>query len=209
MDQVRVQTQTVYSGTVAAPQSARPTSALPHAPRSSQGRAWAILPGTLLFLLVAVLYRGIAVKLVTDWYELPDFSHGFLIPFFVGYLIWEKREVLQRTPVRSSWAGLPLVLSGLLLLVTGIFGADLFLSRFSFVLLAAGVIWMVAGRGMLTEFGFPLFVLLLAIPLPALVFNKITFPLQLLASQFASAMLPPKINQITILAISHPGHCAM
>lgn len=144
----------------------------------------------LLSILVVLLYRGIAVKLVNDWYELPDFSHGFLIPFFVGYLIWEKRKVLERTPVHSSWAGLPLVLLGLLLLVTGVFGADLFLSRFSFILLGMGVVWMLAGRSMLAELGFAFFVLLLAIPLPTLIFNKITFPLQLLASQFASALLP-------------------
>ena len=191
MDQVRVQPHTVFSsGAVAAPQPAHPTSVLTQSPDRSQRHAWSLLPGLLLIILVVLLYRGIAVKLVTDWYELPDFSHGFLIPFFVGFLIWEKRKVLGRTPIRSSWAGLPLVLIGLLLLVTGIFGADLFLSRFSFVLLAMGVIWMLAGRKMLAELGFPVFVLLLAIPLPTLVFNKITFPLQLLASQFASALLP-------------------
>ena len=190
MEQVRVQTQTLYSGAIAASQPARPPSALPHTPRDLQRHAWTLVPCTLLVILMALLYRGIAVKLVTDWYELPDFSHGFLIPFFVGYLVWEKRRVLERVPMRNSWAGLPLVLMGLLFLVTGIFGADLFLSRFSFVLLASGVIWMLAGRHMLAELGFPLFVLLLAIPLPTLVFNKITFPLQLLASQFASALLP-------------------
>lgn len=137
-----------------------------------------------------MLYRGVAVKLVTDWYELPDFSHGFLIPFFVGYLLWERRGELRETPVQPTWAGLPVVLVGLFLLLTGIFGADLFLSRISFVLLAAGVIWMLSGAAMLRQLRFSLFVLLLAIPLPALVFNQITFPLQLLASRLASSLLP-------------------
>ncbi len=131
-----------------------------------------------------------AVKLVTDWYELPDFSHGFLIPFFIAYLIWEKRAVLRRTPVRPSWAGVPLIVLGLFMLLTGLFGADLFLSRFSFMLVAAGLIWTLAGRAMLRECTFSLFVLFLAIPLPALIFNKITFPLQLLASKLASGLLP-------------------
>lgn len=148
------------------------------------------LPLVVLCLLVVVLYSGIAVKLVTDWYELPDFSHGFLIPFFAGYLLWTKREVLSRIPVQSSWAGLPLVLLGLLLLLTGRLGADLFLSRTSFLLLAAGGIWMLCGRAILRELWFVLLVLLLAIPLPAVLFNQITFPLQLLASRMASALLP-------------------
>ncbi len=148
------------------------------------------LPVLVIAALLALLYHGVATKLVTDWYELPDFSHGFLIPFFVGYLLWEKRDRLRATPVHASWAGLPLFLLGLFVLATGIFGADLFLSRFSFVLLAAGLVWTLAGRAMLAEVRFSLFVLLLAIPLPTLVFNKLTFPLQLLASRLASGLLP-------------------
>ncbi len=153
--------------------------------------SWAVFaPVALLLLLVAFLYAGVGAKLVNDWYELPDFSHGFLIPFFVAYLIWIKREQIARTPVAASWAGLPLVLLGLLLFLTGRFGADLFLSRTSFILLAAGAIWMLYGRAMLGQFKFVLFVLLLAIPLPAVVFNQITFPLQLFASRLASTLLP-------------------
>ncbi len=147
-------------------------------------------PLAVLLLLVAVLYAGVAAKLVTDWYELPDFSHGFLIPFFVAYLIWIKRDEIRSTPVHASWAGLPLVLLGLLFLLTGRFGADLFLARISFILLTAGTIWMLYGREMLKQFKFVLFVFFLAIPLPAVVFNQITFPLQLFASRLASALLP-------------------
>ena len=48
----------------------------------------------VLAAFVIFLYRHVAVKLVVDWYELPDFSHGFLIPFFAGFLIWDKRRKL-------------------------------------------------------------------------------------------------------------------
>lgn len=149
-----------------------------------------LVPLGLILVLLAVLYAGVGVKLVTDWYELPDFSHGFLIPFFVAYLLWIKRAELAEVPTQSSWAGLPVVLLGLLMLLTGRFGADLFLSRCSFLLLVAGAIWMLYGRAMLREIKFVLFVCLLAIPLPAVVFNQITFPLQLFASRVASALLP-------------------
>jgi exosortase A len=149
-----------------------------------------LLPTVLLLVLVVGLYHGVAAKLVQDWYELPDFSHGFLIPIFSGYLVWSKREALRQVAVDPSWAGLPLVLLGLLLLLTGRFGADLFLSRISFIFLAAGSVWMIYGRAMLRELKFVLLVLVLAIPLPAVLFNQITFPLQLLASRMASALLP-------------------
>lgn len=157
--------------------------------RHSISRQWAI-PAGLLACLLVLLYASVAVKLVRDWYDLPDFSHGFLIPFFAAYLLWTKRDVLERTPRTSTWAGLPVVLVGLLFLLTGRLGADLFLSRISFLLLAAGAVWMLFGPAMLSECKFVLLVLLLAIPLPAVLFNQITFPLQLLASRMASALLP-------------------
>jgi hypothetical protein len=147
-------------------------------------------PIGVLAALLIVLYHGIAVKLVSDWYELPDFSHGFLIPFFAAFVVWENRRAFRATPVTPDWTGLILVILGLFELLLGRLGADLFLQRTSFVLLVAGLIWTLAGKHMLGRAKFVLFVLLLAIPLPTILFNQITFPLQLLASRFASDLLP-------------------
>ena len=154
-------------------------------------RGWiAWWPVLILSVLLAVLYHGIAIKLVMDWYDLPDFSHGFLIPFFAVFLLWDKRHELQGTAIAPSWAGAWMVALGLFVLLLGVFGADLFLQRTSFVLLLAGLVWTLLGRQMLGRVKFVLFVLLLAIPLPAILFNQITFPLQILASRLASALLP-------------------
>jgi len=121
---------------------------------------------------------------------LPDFSHGFLIPLFAAFLLWDKRAELGAAAIAPSWSGLWMVALGLFELLLGVFGADLFLQRTSFVLLAAGLVWTLLGRAMLGRVKFVLFVLLLAIPLPTILFNQITFPLQLLASRFASDLLP-------------------
>ena len=190
-----VNTSKVLRSTVPAPAPSDPRAAEGPATaffrRNAGGAPWGtVIPLVLLALCLVLLYRSVATKLVADWYELPDFSHGFLIPFFAAYLIWIKRDEIASTPVRATWAGFPLVLLGLLLFLTGRFGADLFLSRVSFILLAAGAIWAVCGRPMLHQFRFVLLVLLLAIPLPAVVFNQITFPLQLFASRVASSLLP-------------------
>ncbi len=130
------------------------------------------------------------MKLVLDWINYPDYSHGLLIPFFAAFLIWDQRSTLVATPLKPSWAGLPLVVIGLFILLVGIFGADLFLSRVSFILLASGLVWTLLGKTMLGKTKFLLFVLALAIPLPTLIFNHITFPFQLLASEVASGLLP-------------------
>jgi exosortase len=184
----------IGSGSVLSPAGESPKNTTKHllwiGPDWAQKR-WSYFGAVLvLVVLVAALYLKIIEKLVTDWYELPDFSHGFLIPFFVLFLVWDSRDAIRSTCLTQSWAGLWLVGLALLLLLTGVFGADLFLSRLSFVLLAAGLVWTLCGRAMLRQTTFMLCVLLLAIPLPTLIFNQLTFPLQLLASKMASALLP-------------------
>jgi exosortase len=163
-------------------------STMPAEGDRSRSLGW--MAAALLGLLVVLLYYRIGIKLARDWYDFPDYGHGMLIPFFVGFLLWERRETLRATPVKASWAGVPLVVLGLFVLLLGIFGADLFLSRISFVLLAAGLVWTLLGPAMLRKTQFMLLVLILAIPLPTLILNHITLPLQMLASQTASAILP-------------------
>lgn len=148
------------------------------------------LGGAVLLVVLGLLYWRIAGKLVSDWYNIGDQSHGFLVPFFALFLVWDKRHKLGAMPVRPSWVGLPLVVIGAFTLLLGVYGAELFLSRVSFVLILGGLVWTLCGRTIFRELLFPMAVLLLAIPFPAILFNQITFPLQLLASRMASALLP-------------------
>jgi exosortase len=148
------------------------------------------LPYAVIALLVCVLYYRVGVKLVYDWYTLPDYSHGFLVPFFAAFLLWDKRKVISATPVRQSWYGIALVIFSIAVLILGVYGVELFTARMSLVMLLTGLIWTFFGWAMVRVLRFPLLVLILAIPFPAIVFNQITFPLQLLASRIASDILP-------------------
>jgi exosortase len=148
------------------------------------------LPYASIALLLVVLYYRVAIKLVYDWSTIPDYSHGFLVPLFAAFLIWDKRKVIQSTPIRQSWFGVPLVVFSLAVLILGIYGVELFTSRMSFIFLMTGLIWTFFGWAMVRALRFPLLVLVLAIPFPAIIFNQITFPLQLLASRIASDILP-------------------
>src|SRR5579871_2120266 len=102
-------------------------------------RSW--MPALIIASLVLFLYRHIAVKLVVDWRDLPDFSHGFLIPFFAAFLLWDKRQKLQQIPTQPTWSGIPFVALGVFVLLLGVLGADLFLQRTSFILLTVGIVW--------------------------------------------------------------------
>ncbi len=144
----------------------------------------------MICLLVAAVYYQVIGKLVTDWWQIPDFSHGFLVPVFAAYLLWEKRSILRATKITPSWSGIAVMALGLAVLLLGVYGSELFLSRVSLVILLAGLTLCFGGRQLLSELRFALLVLLLAIPIPAILFNQITFPLQLLASRLASDLLP-------------------
>ena len=148
------------------------------------------LPVLLLAIVVTAIYYQVIAKLVLDWYTNPDFSHGFLVAPFAIFLLWDKRKVLRETPIQQTWSGIWLLLAAIFVLFMGIYGAELFLSRLSLVMLLAGIVWTLCGRAMLREMRFAILVLLLAIPIPAVLFNQITFPLQLLASRMASSILP-------------------
>ena len=148
--------------------------------------AWA---AALIGILVLAVYCRVLVKLVTDWAEIPDFSHGFLVPVFAAYLVWTQRETLRKTKIAPTWSGVAVVALGLVVLLLGVYGAELFLSRISLVILLAGLVLSFGGWELLKELRFPILVLILAIPIPAIVFNEITFPLQILATKLASALL--------------------
>ena len=84
---------------------------------------------------------------------------------------------------------MPLVVIALSVLILGVYGVELFTSRISFILLISGLVWTFLGAAWLKQLRFPILVLLLAIPFPNIIFNQITFPLQLLASSVASGIL--------------------
>jgi exosortase len=165
-------------------------SGLPQAnpPSASSRLDW--LPYGIVAILLVVLYYRVAVKLVYDWYTIPDYSHGFLVPFFAAFLVWDKRKVLKSIPIKQTWSGIVLIVFAIMVLILGVYGVELFTARISFLLLLTGLIATFFGWAMVRELRFPLLVLVLAIPFPAILFNRITFPLQLLASRIASDILP-------------------
>lgn len=156
----------------------------------SPPRRYGWLPYAIITALLVAIYYRIAGKLVYDWYTIPDYSHGFLVPLFAGFLIWDKRKALSAIPVKPTWRGILLIVFAIILLILGVYGVELFTTRMSFLFLMGGLIWTFFGGRMLRELRFPLLVLILAIPIPAIIFNHITFPLQLLASRIASDILP-------------------
>jgi exosortase len=143
-------------------------------------RAFAIV------LAILFTYAAVLVKLSRDWWVDENYSHGLLIPFIIGYILWLQRDKFATEPARPSvlLGGLAVAFS-LFALWTGVAGAELYTQRMSLVLLIAGTVVYFGGLGFLRLILVPLGLLILAIPIPAIIFNKIAFPLQLFASRCA------------------------
>jgi exosortase len=135
---------------------------------------------------IVVLYAKILHALVIQWWDDPNYSHGFLVPAFVLFLIWRRREVLQGLPRNGSLLGVAVVLAGIGTLLLGDLGADNFLMRTSLIIVVVGLILFHLGRPVLRAILFPLCFLFFMVPLPGVIFYAITFPLQHLAAQQAA-----------------------
>lgn len=143
-----------------------------------------------LLALAGWLYAPILLRLVQQWWSDPNFSHGFFVPAFAAFVVWQDRVRLASIrPAPSVW-GLVVILVSLSTLVVGVFGAELFLSRVSLVMLAAGMVLFFMGWEFLQAVLFPLLFLVLMVPIPAIIFNQITLPLQILASELSAWALP-------------------
>jgi exosortase len=147
---------------------------------------WPIL---LLASVTLALYTPMLGRLTHQWYDDPNYSHGFFVPAFSAYLIWNRRRQIAAVRSLPSLWGAALVLASLGVLYLGSLGSELFLQRISLISLIAGLVVYFTGWRRLWAVAFPVVFLLFMMPLPAVIFNQIVFPLQLLASRFATTCL--------------------
>jgi exosortase len=171
---------------------------------SSRKQAAAAVAAAVMFVL---LYRHVLVKLVHDWYYDDNYSHGFLIIPLALYLAWERRDRFLSRPTRPSAWGLFVVVASVAVLLAGVLGSELFLTRISIVGTVAGSVLYLSGWQRTRVMVFPIAILLLMIPLPAIIFNQIAFPLQLLASRVGEATLTsveiPVLREGNVLVLAN------
>jgi exosortase len=165
---------------------ANPPSA--HPPPQTVGR------GRLLLLawfaaLILIGYAPVLQRLVRQWMDDPDMGHGFFVPLVAGYIAWLKRDEWLSAPASGNWAGMALVAWGSVQLLVATLGAELFLARTALLFTIAGAILLAGGTRIFRALLFPLFLLVFMVPIPAIIYTQITFPLQLLASRAAELAL--------------------
>ena len=157
-------------------------------------------------LAVVLVFWQVFVRLVDAWIVDGNYSHGFLIIPIALYFVWERRAKLTAAELRPSWLGLVVLAGGIGILLGGLWGSELFLSRVALLPVTAGIVLFLLGWNHLRILTFPIAFLLLMIPIPAIIFNQIAFPLQMFASRVGewaiSAMGIPVLREGNVLVLA-------
>lgn len=172
---------------------------LPIAPKT-------LIQTALLAACFGVAYAHTIAKLVGDWSTDPNFSHGFLIPPIAVYMLWQKRKELAESRLEPSLWGLVALAAGMALHIVGNVGAELFTMRFSILVTIFGLTLYLFGWEVTRKALIPILYLLLMIPIPAILWNKIAFPMQLFASSLAADAI--RLLSIPILREGNVLHLA-
>jgi len=155
--------------------------------RSAAGRKSTFAWGAIFWvsLLLGICYAPVLTALVRQWFDDADMGHAFAVPIFAAYIAWKKRDEIAGLVPVPNWWGLAVMVWAAIQLYIGVLGAELFLTRTSFVISIIGAVLLLGGTNYLKTFRFPLFLLFFMIPIPAVIYTQITFPLQLFASRVA------------------------
>lgn len=152
---------------------------------------------SLALFLLALAYRAVLPDMAQQWYEDPNYSHGFVVPLVAGYFLWERRLELMRAEVAPWWPGFLLCLAGQLQLVLGWLGSEYFTMRSSLVVTVAGMTLFFFGRGLFRLMLLPLGYLLFMVPLPYIVYDAVAFPLKLFVTRVSIAVL--KLGGVVVM----------
>lgn len=156
--------------------------------------------------LLVICYAPVLKALIVQWYDDPDMGHGFFVPAIAGYIAWQLRDGISGKKPVPNWWGLAIMIWAGFQLYIATLGAELFLTRTSFVISIIGAVLLLGGTEYLKVFGFPLFLLFFMVPIPAVIYNQITFPLQLFASRIAEGAITsigiPVIREGNILELA-------
>ncbi len=139
--------------------------------------------------LLILCYLPVLRDLVSDWMIDENVSHGFFVPVAAAWVAWQSRERLLAVEWKRHWLGLLVVAGAGCQLYVAMLGAEYFLARTAFVFAIIGSFLWLGGWKVLKILAFPLFLLFFMIPIPAIIYNQVTLPLQFLASQLAESTL--------------------
>ena len=138
---------------------------------------------SIAILLAVAAFSGGLWNLVVRWTQQEEYSHGFLIPVVVAWLLWARRDALRASVGRPSWTGPVLIMLTIPVLIVGELSGLFFLSQLGFIVTLIGIVLAIGGYSLLRVAFIPIAFLVFAIPLPYFIDAELSFQLQLISSE--------------------------
>ncbi|WP_232363772.1 exosortase/archaeosortase family protein [Desulfogranum japonicum] len=160
----------------------------------------------LVLGVILGVYFPVLTKLINDWGINDNYSHGFFVPFISAYMIFSIREKIKEKQISPANWGLLILLGGFAQLYLASVGSELFLQRTSLIIVLLGYCLFLLGVRITWVVMLPLVYLIFMVPLPAIIWNKIAFPLQLFSSQITEYVI--RLAGIPILREGNVLHLA-
>jgi exosortase len=148
-----------------------------------------VLIAGLAALALLGCYASTLRGMFDQWWNDEDMSHGFAVPLVVAWIVWRERARWLALPVSPSWWGFLLLAGAAAMQAISSLGLGLFASSVAFLISVAGAVLCLGGFAFLRVWAFPAALSLFMLPKLAIVYNKTTLPLQLLASRLATSVL--------------------
>ena len=149
---------------------------------------------SLLLVVIAalfiVLYAPVVGPLVKQWLNDPNYQHGLAVPVVSAFMLWRRRAALRAAGgAHAPVAGVLVIAGASILLIGGAAASELFTARLSLPMMLIGLILFFEGMKFVREAAFPLLFLFMMIPLPYIVYYKITFPMQLMSARLGATLI--------------------
>jgi exosortase len=150
---------------------------------------WKWVKWGLILVAFLWIYYPVFNDLIDDWINLPDFSHGFLVPLISVYVLYTKKEDLASLRSEPHWLGLVILIFASILAILGRIAAEDFTVRVSLIIVISGIVIYLLGTGIFKKVLFPILFLLFMIPIPSILMDQVTFPMQIIASRISAEAL--------------------
>ncbi|PCJ88876.1 MAG: VPLPA-CTERM-specific exosortase XrtD [Thiotrichaceae bacterium] len=147
---------------------------------------------SLVVVVIAMLYLIFAdglSQMVNIWNTKEEYGHGYMIPFIIMFLIWQKKDVIEKLEFNGSWLGVIVCVVGLLFSIVGELASHYAAIQYAFVIVLFGLVLSMTGKKVFAIILVPLMMLFFMIPLPNFVFNTLSAKLQLVSSEIGVAVI--------------------
>ena len=148
---------------------------------------WSV--ATLAAVAMAFVFKDGLIELERLWSVKEEYSHAYFLPLIAIFLIWQKKDELRKLPLQGSWAGLTLVILGVVVGAAGSLSTIYLLVHYAFLITLTGVVLAYLGWQGLRLLWAPLLLLFFTIPLPPFLYNALSIKLQLISSQLGVALI--------------------